>query len=403
MLLLAVVLQTHWTFDGDVPGATLEGRIEYRDSAVGGKALVFNGVDTRVTIPATSTTIGLWIFAADPGPMTLLNDLTLEKDGSIRVGAHKTPPRQWYPGQWVHVAVTAEGIHVNGVHVIDAQILLQAPLVLGGAGKTAFRGLVDDLRTANLEAAMDALPWYKPCPWINEPFAGKFELKVGDTVAFLGGESMAAGAGFIEEQLAATGVRFRNLAWEGDTVFERRRDVNFGPLTRSLARAGATVVFVQFGQMESIKGDIDAFRDAYDKLLGEIQGRTKRIVVLAPKGAFLAACRDVAAKRQALFVELPDGPTRDGLHPTEAGHAARAGAVARALGRDERPVPTDLRRSIREKNRLWFDFWRPMNWAFLEGDRDEQPFSRDPRDNRVRGLAIEMQDFLPLIRKLEER
>ena len=51
----------------------------------------------------------------------------------------------------------------------------------------------------------------------------------------------------------------------------------------------------------------------------------------------------------------------------------------------------------------WFDFWRPMNWAFLEGDRDEQPFSRDPRDNRVRGLAIEMQDFLPLIRRLEER
>lgn len=414
-----------FSFDGEAPGATVEGKVEYRDSAVGGKALVFNGVDTRVTIPTSSSSFGLWFFAADPGPMTLAGALSLEADGSFKLVNLKTPPRLWYPGQWVHVAVTATGIHVNGERVLQGLITLEGPLVLGGTGKTAFRGLVDDLRLAEPVKGIDALPWYKPRPHRKEPFDGKFELKDDDVVAFVGGESLAEGAGFIEEQLGAAspGVRFRNLSWEGDTVFERRRDVNFGPLGRSLARAGASVVILQFGQMESLQGDVEAFRDAYDKLIGDIQERTRRVVILSPTpfrkqdpspdpgprneslARFAAACRELAGKRQALFVDLSraEVPTRDGVHPTEAGHQEIAGAVARALGLEERPVPTDRRRSIREKNRLWFDFWRPMNWAFLEGDRNEQPFSRDPRDNRVRGLAIEMQDYLPLIRRLEDR
>ncbi len=426
ILLLAVLcLQGRWDFDGQVPGATIEGRVEYRDSAVGGKALVFNGVDTRVSIPDVAESFGLWFFAADPGPMTLAGALSLEADGSFKLANLRTPPRLWYPGQWVHVAVTAAGIHVNGELALQGSIRLEGPLILGGQGKTAFRGLVDELRLADPVKGVDALPWYKPRPHMKEPFADRFELREDDIVAFVGGGSLAAGAGNIEEQLglAFKGARFRNLAWEGDTVFERRRDVNFGTLGRSLSRAGASVVILQFGQMESLKGDVDAFRDAYDKLVGEIQERTKRIVILTPTPfrkegpspdpgprnevlvRYVVACRQVAVRRQALFVGLSflDVATRDGLHPSDAGHESIAGAVARGLGLDPRPVPTDLRRSIREKNRLWFDFWRPMNWAFIEGDRQEQPFSRDPRDQRVRGLAIEMQDYLPLIRRLEDR
>lgn len=423
MLLLAVALQGHWTFDGEVPGATLEGRIEFRDSAVGGKALVFNGLDTRVTIPGSPTAYGLWFFAADAGPMSLAPALSLEADGSLKLGALRTPPQTWYPGQWTHVAVTSQGLRINGDLAAEGPPpVSEGPFIVGGAGKTAFRGLIDDLRLQGAEQGVDALPWYKPRPWMKEPFTGTFELKPDDIVAFLGGESTAAGAGFIEEQLTRKSVRFRSLAWEGDTVFERRRDVNFGALRRSLSRAGASVVVAQFGQMESLKGEVAAFKDAYDKLLAEVQERTKRIVILSPTrfGAwgsidptsrnerltsYVAACRELAEKRQALFVDLSalDVATRDGLHPTSSGHQAVAAAVAKALGQEPRPVPTDLRRSIADKNRLWFDYWRPMNWAFIEGDRNEQPYSRDPRDNRVRGLAIEMQDFLPLLRRLEDR
>ena len=62
-----------------------------------------------------------------------------------------------------------------------------------------------------------------------------------------------------------------------------------------------------------------------------------------------------------------------------------------------------LREAIVEKNRLWFDHWRPMNWAFLEGDRTEQPSSRDHVDRKIRWFPVEMQDFLPLLRKQEAR
>ncbi|HEX7896973.1 MAG TPA: GDSL-type esterase/lipase family protein [Planctomycetota bacterium] len=425
-----------WTLDGDAPGAAIEGRAEWRDSAVGGKALVFNGVDTRLVFADRRwSSLGLWFFAADAGPMTVVDGVELTADGAVAFGALKTPPGRWFSGQWTHLAVTASKIYVNGERAAEGESPKDGALVLGGAGKKAFRGLIDDLRLSSkpwsaeeLALAVDVLPWYRPRPHMKEPFAGRFDLKDGDIVAFLGGEGLSAGcaSGHLEAQLrlAFKGVLFRSLAWEGDTVFEQRRDVNFGPIRRSLARAGASVVVTQFGQLESLRGDLSAFRDAYDKLLGDVQERTRRIVVLSPTpfqkkapplpdaaarntelAAYVDACRAIAAKRQALFVDLStvDVATRDGVHPTEAGQKAIAAAVARALGVDERPVPTDLLRSIQEKNRIWFDAWRPMNWAFIEGDRSDQPFSRDARDNRVRGLAIEMQDWLPILRRLEDR
>ena len=59
------------------------------------------------------------------------------------------------------------------------------------------------------------------------------------------------------------------------------------------------------------------------------------------------------------------------------------------------------RQAILRKNRLWFDYWRPMNWAFLAGDRTEQPSSRDHRDPSMRWFPKEMQEFLPLIQEKE--
>ncbi|MGZ8940040.1 MAG: hypothetical protein ACXW32_12580, partial [Limisphaerales bacterium] len=56
-----------------------------------------------------------------------------------------------------------------------------------------------------------------------------------------------------------------------------------------------------------------------------------------------------------------------------------------------------LRQLIISKNRLWFDYWRPQNWAFLAGDRTEQPSSRDHRDPKLRWFPKEMERFLALI------
>src|SRR5688500_2684805 len=81
-----------WTLDGDAPGATIEGRAEWRDSAVGGKALVFNGVDTRLVMPDRRwSSLAVWFFAADPGAMTLGDGVELTADGGIAFGALRTP------------------------------------------------------------------------------------------------------------------------------------------------------------------------------------------------------------------------------------------------------------------------------------------------------------------------
>ena len=56
---------------------------------------------------------------------------------------------------------------------------------------------------------------------------------------------------------------------------------------------------------------------------------------------------------------------------------------------------------VAAKNRLWFDYSRPMNWAFLGGDRIEQPSSRDHRDPKVRWFPGELEQFGPLIEQAE--
>ena len=62
----------------------------------------------------------------------------------------------------------------------------------------------------------------------DEPF-----FKKGDVIALVGGEDMVAMSeyGYLEllltRALPEHQLKFRNLAWEGDTVFEQRRDLNF--------------------------------------------------------------------------------------------------------------------------------------------------------------------------------
>src|SRR4051812_47763278 len=56
----------------------------------------------------------------------------------------------------------------------------------------------------------------------------------GDVVALIGGEDVAAQkeSGHLETLLSISfpGVTFRNLGWEGDTVFAQPRDVGFPDL-----------------------------------------------------------------------------------------------------------------------------------------------------------------------------
>ena len=61
-----------------------------------------------------------------------------------------------------------------------------------------------------------------------------------------------------------------------------------------------------------------------------------------------------------------------------------------------------LRQLIVAKNRLWFHYYRPQNWAFLAGDRTNQPSSRDHIDRNKRWFPEELEQFLPLIAAKEQ-
>ncbi|MEY2409706.1 MAG: hypothetical protein QOF48_2376 [Verrucomicrobiota bacterium] len=285
------------------------------------------------------------------------------------------------------------------------------------------------------------------------PAAEVFHFRSHDVVAFVGGEDVVEMQrnGFLEFHLTAVHpdlkLRFRSLAFEGDTVFEQHRQLNFPSWEKQLDRIGATVVVVQFGQLESLEGTnaLPRFIAAYGKLLDRFTNGSRRIVVISPTPfhkppagfpdrsehnrtllAFTDAIREAARTRDAYFVGLSGSttvdiaspnPSRDGVHLSRAGQWMEACDVAAQLGVDREsarrwiqpslpvsflPEPEQLRQLIIEKNRLWFDYWRPQNWAFLNGDRTDQPSSHDHRDLKKRWFPEEMEKFLPLIDAKEE-
>ncbi len=300
------------------------------------------------------------------------------------------------------------------------------------------------------------LSWLLWCALASRLMAAEaahvFTLSTNDVVAFVGGTDVATArlTGHLEALLAVKfpGARFRNLGWEGDTVFAQPRDVGFPPLAEQLKRTGATMIFLQFGRAEALEGRKSAadFSAAYDRLISNCLKQTPRLVLVTPapfekgeaplpdlssRNAALAAhaevIREIARRRELPLVDLfselggvahqEPRLTENGLELTPGGHALIAAIFARQLGFGDIAARAggvgasgawsnrdleNLRALVLEKNRLWFNYWRPQNWAFLGGDRISQPSSRDHRDPKVRWFPAEMERYGPLIQAKEE-
>jgi len=283
--------------------------------------------------------------------------------------------------------------------------------------------------------------------------APTLELQAKDVIALVGGANVVSDRdhGYLEVLLNASlperELRVRNLGWEGDTVYAQPRELNFGSWKDQFTKAGATVVVAQFGQMESLQGEgvLPQFVIAYESLLDDFSRHTTRIVLVSPLpfekaspplpdlslrnpavSAYTEATRQLAKRRGWLFIDLHGaarqadpsaGRTSDGIHFNHTGHWVVANEIARQLapGRLRAPLlffnpaagaltpaPAEqLRQTILARNQLWFDYWRPMNWAFLAGDRTEQPSSRDHLDPKRRWFPVEMAEFIPLIEARE--
>ena len=183
------------------------------------------------------------------------------------------------------------------------------------------------------------------------------------------------------------------------------------------------MVIAQFGQMESLNGveKLPQFIEAYEKLIAEFADEGRRVVLVAPvpfegsleaqNAAILQYSQAVKALADRLghpFINLSSlmmatTPRRmdNGYQLNEAGHHMIANMIAEGLGL--KPVTNEaVRAQVLEFERLWFDYWRPMNWAFLTGDRTNVPYSKDWKDSTKRIFPQEMQDFLPLLDQAEK-
>jgi len=481
-----------WSFDKEVrdggPSAfptKVYGKLEFVDSPVGfsGRAAVLNAVDTylEVTPPgklgvgAADFTLSFWLLVLDKRPVTLFSrkvwGVSLQDKGALKfssdLGSLATGAGACPSGEWCHVVVcrgAQSRILVNGNLAASGEIkpgdldASQEPLLIGKGPDEArpFGGLLDNIELYGralsdsdvVKLTGNGLPWLPAKAIAKTPFAGKFELLSEDVVAFTGAEDarVAQELGYLETLLSFRVTRshlyFRNMTWEGDTVYEQYRPLNFGSWTDQFRRAGVSVVFAQFGQIESLEGraGVDRFSAAYEALLAQFAATTKRIVLVTPAPfgksgpqspdltkrnddlkLYVEAIRKIAQKNSYLLVDLStpamaaEGLSRDGLHLSTAGQWMAAKETARQLeipGLSDLEAPNErgafrkeelenVRSAIRYKNGLWTDYWRPANWAFLNGDRVDQPSSRDHVDRRVRWFPVEVQQ-LPVLVQQEE-
>jgi hypothetical protein len=200
------------------------------------------------------------------------------------------------------------------------------------------------------------------------------------------------------------------------------------------------------------------FKTAFEKLLATVEKVTPNIVVIGPPlfekkppplpdlsvknddvRAYNGALRHLAAERGYEFADGTVGMngmvdlningfdqdpkylvhcdvTTDGVDLSDHGRSSLAHEIRFALsipdvrlwqGRPEvlqrfRDNERAIRAALALKNRLWHDYWRPSNWAFLHGDRTNQPSSRDPVNPQIRLFPAEQEKYLPLIKEAED-
>jgi hypothetical protein len=238
------------------------------------------------------------------------------------------------------------------------------------------------------------------------------------------------------------------MAWPADIVYQQQRPRNFfGTAKPSYGEAdrrkplAVNVVFVWLGQSESLDGlaKLNDFTKAYEQTLEQLSTRTSRLVLITPvpfedplglgldvkkRNAnlkhYTAAIRRLGQARKLPVVDLTSSLlgqaiTRDGATLSGKGQWLAARTIAVQLGLADPtstiraavtgeliPIPfEELRQTILRKNRLWRQFWLPTNWAFLYGNRQTQPSSRDHNDSGFRWFPEEVQSIVPQLEQMD--
>ena len=223
-----------------------------------------------------------------------------------------------------------------------------------------------------------------------------FALQKDEVVAFVGGTDLVRmqKAGRVEAALThrfkEERPRFRDLAWEGDTVYlqttvaERWRRQAFGDLKGQLKKVGTTLVIAQFGKIESLDGQqrLEEFTRSYGRLLEQLSADGRRVALLAPSNFEWAKSKSENLQAYSRAIEKLAGE--------------RNIPFIRDLAGKTKP-PAQLVAAVREKHRLWHEYWRPANWKCLFGDDSRRVFS-----NASRGLPSFKEEWSTYPKLIEE-
>ena len=213
--------------------------------------------------------------------------------------------------------------------------------------------------------------------FINSVFAKPLQLEDGDVIAFIGGTDLVRiqKEGKLEAAITHRfrdlNIKFRDLAWEGDTVYfqstvrERWRKEAFGDLNQQLNKVGANVIICQFGKMESLQGKsgLKEFLENYESLIDLLKSDNRKLVILAPSDFEWDSADDQ-------FLDLYTEEIK--TLALEKGVSFISGDFIKKLGKEP---PNNLVLAVKEKHRLWYDYWRPANWKCLFGDDSKRIFS----------------------------
>ena len=293
---------------------------------------------------------------------------------------------------------------------------------------------------------VEAPAFLRPLEAPTRPVAGfkqGFKIDRDQTIVIFGGSNAAECQrnGWLELRFVSAHpkhrVTIRNMAWPADTVFQQLRPRNFfGRVDPDYGEKDgrepikADIAILWFGQMESLAGSagLPEFAAAYERLIDQAAAYTGRLVVVAPTPfedplglgfdlnrrnrdlkAYSDAIKKIAEKRELPVVDLTMAlddvnATSDGALLSEAGHEVAAAEFARQLGfsRELPQFAPYIRESIREKNLIWNRYWLPSNWAFLYGNRQTQPSSRDHQNRAKRWFPKELKHFLDRTEQMEE-
>ncbi len=286
-----------------------------------------------------------------------------------------------------------------------------------------------------------------------------FQFEDGDHIVFVGATFFERAQLFehLESTLTATlgrkKVTFRNLGWDGDTVFADSRgifdrpEVGYLRMVEHIRAEEPTVAFICYGQNEALTPGMtpERFTEQLGKLLDELAASGIACVLVSPHEllpatppipspsrfnpkieVYAKAVSEVAQARGLLYIDLFSGFTErliqvdrqltggqqksesgtflslseNGVHLTDHGYRCASlifrerllSVPAEATGMDSKQYEK-LRSLVRRKNELYFHRWRPQNITYLFG------FRKHEQGNNAADIAR----FDPFIEDLEKQ